>query len=763
MRLPIPYFPPHIPYPTAHLAQTPGNYQLLQALPSYKTSMDSRVIHMYKIIRGVFFTLAMILSCATSHASDGYELWLRYSPLPAAKIKAYRNEVKGWLVTDQSPTADVIRKELNRALPAMLGTGIPELTNASVQNQLIIGTLQSPLLSGLASKVQGLSDDGFVITHTNINGKLSWVIVSATTQGMLYGTFHFLRTIQTTQPLVEIKSSPRTKVRILNHWDNLDRTVERGYAGFSLWDWHKLPDYIDPRYYDYARANASIGINATVLTNVNANALILTPQYLEKVKALADLFRPYGIKVYLTARFSAPIEIGKLPTADPLDPQVQAWWKAKIDEIYRYIPDFGGFTVKANSEGQPGPQNYGRNHAEGANLLAQALQPHNGIVMWRAFVYDNKVPEDRTKQAFNEFKPLDGKFLPNVMVQVKNGPLDFQPREPFHPLFGGMRTTAILPEFQITQEYLGFATHLFYQAPLFKECLDANTFANGTPAPVSSIVDGTVFPQQLTGMAGVTNIGNDRNWCGHPIAQANWYAFGRLAWDHQLSPSAIAEEWVRMSFNNNPDVVKTISAMMMASREATVNYMTPLGLHHIMGWDHHYGPGPWISNKPRADWTSVYYHRADGQGIGFDRSSTGSNALGQYALQVQEKFNNVDTCPEQYLLWFHHIAWSKRLNSGRTLWDEMCYRYQQGVDTVAWMQKQWQSLSGKVDSDVHAQVSSLMGIQLKEARWWRNSCLLYFQQFSKMPLPSGVEAADKTLEYYQSQEFPYAPGIRPKW
>jgi alpha-glucuronidase len=684
-------------------------------------------------------------------------------PVGSSKAQQYRRDISGWSLTSNSPTAAVIRNELLKAFPLLLGKGISELKNADTQHQLIIGTIQSPLLSSLKSQLTGVSDEGFIITHTKINGKDSWVIASASEAGTLYGTFHLLRMMQTGQQLSEVKSSPRTRIRILNHWDNLDRTVERGYAGFSLWDWHKLPDYIDPRYYDYARANASIGINATVLTNVNANALILTPQYLEKVKALADIFRPYGIRVYLTARFSAPIEIGKLPTADPLDAQVQAWWKSKIDEIYQYVPDFGGFTVKANSEGQPGPQNYGRSHADGANMLARTLQPHNGIVMWRAFVYDPNVPDDRTKQAYNEFKPLNGKFQPNVMVQVKNGPLDFQPREPFHPLFGAMDSTSIIPEFQITQEYLGFATHLFYQAPLFKECLDANTFMKQAQAPVSKVMDGTLFSRQLTGMAGVTNIGNDRNWCGHPFGQANWYAFGRLAWDHQLTSQSIAEEWIRMTFGNDPAVLKTTTGILLASREATVNYMTPLGLHHIMGWDHHYGPGPWIANKPRADWTAVYYHRADEKGIGFDRTAAGSNALGQYAVQVQNQFKDPDTCPEPYLLWFHHVAWTKPMKSGRTLWDEMCYSYQRGVDSVAWMQQQWQSLSGRIDNDIHAQVSTLLKIQLKEARWWRNSCLLYFQQFSKQPLPPGVEHADKTLEYYESLQFPYAPGIRPKW
>jgi len=712
--------------------------------------------------------IVLLIACSmllsTARADDGYDLWLKYRTVSDSRMLAtYRKMIRGWTVIAESPSANAARVELRRALPLLLDGDIPELKTASARFLLIVGTTDSPGLSRWKEKLKGIPADGFLITRGAVNGNEAVIVVSQSDAGMLYGVFHLFRLMQTHQPISETLSAPRTRVRILNHWDNLDRTVERGYAGFSLWDWHKLPGYLDPRYTDYARANASIGINATVLTNVNANALILTPQYLEKVAALANVFRPYGIKVYLTARFSAPVEIGKLSTADPLNAEVRTWWKNKIEEIYSYIPDFGGFTVKANSEGQPGPHNYGRSHAEGANMLAEALQPHGGIVMWRAFVYDHNVPEDRTKQAYNEFKPLDGKFLPNVMIQVKNGPLDFQPREPFHPLFGAMPSTSIMPEFQITQEYLGFATHLFYQAPLFKECLDSDTFVNGNGSLVSSVVDGTLHGHTLTGMAGVANIGNDRNWCGHPIAQANWYAFGRLAWDHQLSPGRIAEEWIALTFNNESNVVATLKRMMLASREITVKYMTPLGLHHIMGWSHHYGPAPWIKDKERADWTSVYYHRADDEGIGFDRTRTGSNAIGQYHPSVQAKYSAPANCPEQDLLWFHHVSWDFKMASGRPLWDELCYAYQQGVDSVAWMQQQWESLRGSVDPERFAHVASLLKIQHQEAQWWRDACLLYFQQFSKKEIPIGVERPDKTLKYFQDLEFPYAPGIRPRW
>ncbi len=711
-----------------------------------------------------FFLAVFLLSPAS--AEDGYELWLRYAAVEnPQKLQQYRNQIKGWIIDDASPAATASRNELQIALPKLLNTPVSEVK--SIQDNIILaGTFNSPSLASLnlKQKFPTLSREGFVILTTRVNGKKITAIAGSAEAGMLYGIFHLLRLLQTEQPIAElsISSSPRTNIRILNHWDNLDRTIERGYAGFSLWDRHKLPDYIDPRYIDYARANASIGINGVVLTNVNANALILTPMYLKKVAALADVFRPYGIKVYLTARFSAPIELSKLKTADPLDKEVQQWWKDKAKEINQYVPDFGGFTVKANSEGQPGPQNYGRTHADGANMLADAVKPFNGIVMWRAFVYDDKVPVDRTKQAYNEFKPLDGKFRDNVMVQVKNGPLDFQPREPFHPLFGAMPATPLMMEFQITQEYLGFATHLAYLAPLFKEALDADTYAKGKGSTVGKVLDGSLEDHRLTGMAGVANIGNDRNWCGHPLAQANWYAFGRLAWDHTLSSETIAAEWIRSTYSNDAGIVNTISTIMMASREILVKYMTPIGLHHIMGRNHHYGPAPWIEGG-RADWTSVYYHKAGPDGIGFDRSSTGSNALEQYQPPVRALYDDVDDCPEEYLLWFHHVPWDRKMNSGRSLWDELCYQYSEGADSVQWMQGQWNTLEGKVDYERFRHVQTLLRIQYNEALWWRNACLSYFQTFSKRPIPNGLDKPPHTLDYYKALEFPFAPGIRPRW
>lgn len=715
--------------------------------------------------------LVLILSVISIRlsADDGYRLWLRYDQISDSKVLSeYRRSIKSWMVEGDSEVLEAAKSELQMGLNGLLGQHVPSATSNKNGGLVVAGTVKTSNVIGTLKekdKLKGLGSEGYLIINTTIEGKPAIAIAANEDKGVLYGVFNFLRMLQSHQSLknISIESSPKIDIRILNHWDNLDRTVERGYAGFSLWDWHKLPDYIYPRYKDYARANASIGINGTVLTNVNANALILTPHYLEKVKALADVFRPYGIKVYLTARFSAPIEIGGLKTADPLDAEVQQWWKDKAAEIYGYVPDFGGFLVKANSEGQPGPQNYGRNHADGANMLADAVKPHNGIVMWRAFVYDDKEPDDRHKQAYNEFKPHDGKFRDNVLVQVKNGAIDFQPREPFHPMFGTMPETPLMMEFQITQEYLGFSTHLVNLASLFKECLDSDTYAKGEGSTVAKVIDGSLDNHKLSGIAGVSNIGTDRNWTGHIFGQANWYAFGRLAWNHELSVDQINEEWIRMTFGNSPEIIKPIKSIMDASYETLVNYMTPLGLHHIMGWDHHYGPSPWISDKHRADWTSVYYHKADSEGIGFDRTANGSNAVGQYHEPVQELFSSLETCPEKYLLWFHHLSWDYKTQSGRTLWDELCHRYYSGADSARWMNKAWDELQGKVDEERYNSVKMSLNIQEKEARWWRNSCVLYFQSFSGKPIPAGLEKPEHSLEYYMNLSFPYAPGIRPRW
>ena len=459
------------------------------------------------------------------------------------------------------------------------------------------------------------------------------------------------------------------------------------------------------------------------------------------------MLRPYGITVYLSPRFSAPIEIGNLPTADPLDPGVRAWWAAKVDEIYRAIPDFGGFLVKANSEGQPGPQDYHRTHADGANLLADALAPHGGIVMWRAFVYRSEVPTDRVMQAADEFVPLDGAFRKNVLLQVKNGPLDFQPREPFHPLFGAMPHTPLMMEVQITKEYLGQDTHLAFLAPVWEEVLNADTYA---PGP------GTTVGKEIHGIAGVANVGSDRDWCGSDFNQANWYAFGRLAWDYTLPSSAIADEWVRMTFSNAPRVVDRVKAIMLASREAVVNYMTPLGLAHQMARGHHYGPGPWVTGG-RADQTSVYFNRADSAGLGFDRTASGSDAVRQYAAPLRARFGSRDSVPEQLLLWFHHVGWSERLRSGRSLWEALLAHYQAGVDTARWMRRTWDGMADLVDPERFRRTQAFLHIQEAEARWWRDASVLYWQSFSHLPLPPNYETPAHDLDWYRRLRCPPDP------
>ncbi|MCX7798105.1 MAG: alpha-glucuronidase [Melioribacter sp.] len=709
----------------------------------------------------IYFLL--LFSFFNSKADDGYRLWLKYDRISNQKVlKLYLSQINYWLAEGDSPTINAAKEEIQKGLNGLLGRKIPQ-TFTIKEGVILLVRSNSDFLKNidLSKYLSNINNEGYIILSTKLYGKRTIIITAKTDIGILYGTFHFLRLIQTNKQIdnLEVVSSPKIKLRILNHWDNLNRTVERGYAGFSIWDWHRLPDYIDTRYKDYARANASIGINGTVLTNVNANAWVLTYDYLLKVAALANVFRPYGIKVYLTARFSAPIEIGGLKTADPLNEEVRLWWKNKAKEIYHLIPDFGGFLVKANSEGQPGPQNYGRTHADGANMLAEALKPFGGVVMWRAFVYDNNIKEDRAKQAYNEFKPLDGKFLDNVLIQVKNGPIDFQPREPFHPLFGAMPKTPLMMEFQITQEYLGQGTHLVYLAPLFKETLDSDTYSKGEGSTVAKVIDGSLFNYKISGMAGVSNIGTDRNWTGHLFGQANWYAFGRLAWDYNLSSEEIADEWIRMTFSCDKMVIDKIKAIMLKSREDCVNYMTPLGLHHIMGWNHHYGPAPWIKDKHREDWTSVYYHRADSNGIGFDRTKTGSDAVSQYFPKVAEVFSSLEKCPDKYLLWFHHLPWDYKMKSGKTLWEEICYHYYKGVDGVRETIKIWDSLKNKIDSEQFEHVKMLLNIQLKEAIWWRNACVLYFQTFSKRPIPNELEKPDKSLDYYMNLSFPYAPGI----
>lgn len=563
--------------------------------------------------------------------------------------------------------------------------------------------------------------------------------------GLLYGAYELIR-LQNTDAYntgsgnqqnfskaIDETEKPQVGLRILNHWDNLDGSIERGYAGKSIFKWEEIKlgkngkggsisKSLHDRLITYARANASLGINGSVLNNVNASPKMMTAEYINKVKVIANILRPYGIRVYLSINFASPMALGYTETADPLDKKVQQWWKKKAKEIYATIPDFGGFLVKANSEGQPGPGDYHRTHADGANMLADAVKPYGGIIMWRSFVYGaNHKGEDRVKQAVSEFKGMDSKFRDNVILQSKNGPLDFQPREPYAPIFDNIKQTPQIAELQITQEYLGQSKHLTYLAPMWKEFF------------------GFVNPDRLVGISGVANIGDDANWCGHPFSQANWYAFGRLAWNPSLTAEEIAHEWLVQTYENQDEkFTKPVEMMMMTSREACVNYMMPLGLHHIFKFDHHYGPEPdgFIASYP-LEWCPVYYHKADAQGVGFDRSSKGTDAVGQYPEPYRSLYDNIETCPEEYLLWFHHVPWTYKMKSGSTLWQELCMKYNMGVAMVEVYRDFWHT-SAKQYMKGHEQewqhTDSLLNVQLENAKEWRNTCLKYFQTFSKMKI-----------------------------
>lgn len=704
----------------------------------------------------VFFSFCNEL-IAQSTIEDGYRAWLRYDQVEDEELlETYREALRAVVVYGNSKTTEAIKNEIQKAFPGLLGIEVPFHNNVQVDGSLLIGTPESSTdiaNLNLEDQLQQIGDEGYLIRSSTVREKETTVIAANNDVGLLYGLFELIRHIQTQKDISEIsiQSAPKVEYRMVNHWDNLSRLVERGYAGLSIWDWGTLPEYKDPRYTDYARLNASIGINATAVNNVNADPRMLTDQFLEKLVVLADIFRPYGIKVFISINYQAPISVGGLETADPLDPEVRDWWANKADQIYEMIPDFGGFLVKADSEGQPGPFAYDRNHAEGANVLAEAVEPHGGVVVWRAFVYSPE-QEDRFREAYDEFLPLDGKFKDNVILQVKNGPIDFQPREPFSPLFGVMENTNTMLELQITQEYFGFSYHLAYQGTLFEEALDSDTYAKGEGSTVGDVISGDVFDYEHTGMAGVLNIGNYRNWTGHPFVQSSWYAYGRLAWDYTLSAKEISDEWMKMTFTNKEQFTDPIGDVMMESREAGVNYRSPLGLTHLYAQGHHYGPAPWTSDLPRADWTAVYYHKADEEGIGFDRTETGSNAIEQYHEPLQTQFSSVETTPEEYLLWFHHVDWDYEMDSGRTLWQELVHKYYEGVEQVRWMQDEWNSIEGLIDQQRFEHVKALLEIQEKDAVRWRNSCVLYFQTFSEMPIPDQYEKPEHDLEYYKSLE-----------
>lgn len=639
----------------------------------------------------------LICMAISGHAEDGHQLWLRYQPNPEPAKVQLSLWYDGCGTVNPSPTVELAMKELQQ-----YWHGAPITMEADC---------------GPMHWKKG--DDGFTIERKADGGLL--LKAHGRDIGLLYGAYHLLRLQQAGQPVNPCEERPAFSLRLLNHWDNLDGSIERGYAGESIFEWFKLDEQL---IREYARANASIGINGSVLNNVNASPKMLTATYLKEVKKIADILRPYNIKVYLSINFATPMALKETKTADPLDKSVVKWWHKKAKEIYKLIPDFGGFLVKANSEGQPGPGDFGRTHADGANMLADALKEASpkggglegaGIVMWRCFVYGaNHKGEDRVKQAVSEFKPLDGKFRDNVILQTKNGPLDFQPREPYSPIFDQIKQTPNMVELQITQEYLGQSRHLVYLAPMWEEFF---SFVN---------------PKELKGIAGVANIGKDRNWCGHHFSQANWYAFGRLAWNPQLSSAAIANEWLEQTFTTDQNFVASISQIMMVSREACVKYMMPLGLHHIFKFDHHYGPEPdgFKASYP-LEWCPVYYHKADKNGVGFDRSSKGTDAVSQYRPEIASLYDNIETCPENLLLWFHHLPWDYKMKDGSTLWESLQSEYHGGVLLVETMHILWRyKMRHYVDEQRWREVDERLEHQVENAREWRDVCLKYFGQFA---------------------------------
>ena len=662
----------------------------------------------------------LLFSGFITHAQDSHDLWLQN--LEPAKVQVQ---------TKKSELLNMAKEELEKNWQGPAGASV----KLTVQKNNL---------------VQG---DGFILTKNEIKAN--------TEKGILYGAYAYLRKQAAGETITNEISNPSYALRILNHWDNLDASVERGYAGKSIF-WRKDTLQVSEEdrrlWQEYARANASIGINGSVINNVNASPSVLKPEYLQRVKAVADELRKYGIQTYLAVNFASPSVIGDLDTADPLDPDVIAWWKNKTKEIYQLIPDFGGFLVKANSEGQPGPQDFGRNHADGANMLAKAVKSYDGIIMWRAFVYSPS-EEDRAKQAYQEFVPLDGEFDDNVIIQVKNGPIDFQPREPFSPLFGAMKKTSVMPELQITQEYLGHSEHLVFLSTMWEEFLNLDTYQEGSGSTVARVTDGTLIDQKYTAIAGVSNVGNDKNWNGHLFAQSNWYAFGRLAWNNQLSSDQIANEWLQLTFGNNSaskniadiewrnNFLNPVKQMMLNSREAAVNYMMPLGLHHIMSANAHYGPGPWWQPEGmRKDWTPPYYHQADSTGLGFDRTASGSKAVTQYKEPLKSIYSDPKTTPDSYLLWFHHLPWDYKMKSGFTLWDELNFQYQNGLNEVREFQQIWDNAESYVEEEPFAAVQRKLRSQAENAQVWKDAAILYFQQFSKMPIPRQVESPIYNLD-----------------
>lgn len=664
----------------------------------------------------------------------GYVLWLAYVPLRNGYAGVYRELLSSIALLGNSPLHGAVRRELFLALEGMFSLEPVLHQDRALASPCVFGMEGDLSRSGVTLPEGGetLGSEGFRILYREMEGnegRPRLILAAGGPSGLLYGVFRLLAMIRQGFPPERLAcvDYPRLAWRMLNHWDNLDGTVERGYGGLSLWKWDDLPGTVDPRYRDYGRACASVGINGAVLNNVNAGAEILSDPYLDKVAVLSGILREYGMRTLLSVSFASPQRLGGLPTSDPLDASVRLWWRERIQALYERIPDFGGFLVKADSEGQSGPLAYGRTHAQGANMLASLLAPHGGVLVWRAFVY-GQGEKDRVTAAYGHFLPQDGTFLSNAVLQVKNGPLDFQPREPVHPLFGAMERTNLFMEVQITQEYLGQGNHVVYLAPMWKEILGFDTERAEEPRQVGPILADR-RRGDLTGMAGVANAGDDPDWCGSIMHPANWHAFGRLSWNYALESAEILGEWIALTFDLPEESREAVKELMLLSWPACVDYMAPLGLHHIMKEHHHYGPDPGFDGGPRPDWRSTYYHRADSRGLGFDRTRRGTNGTGQYAPPLAERLNALETCPENYLLWFHHVPWKYRLSSGRTLREELPFRYSRGVEAVERMLRLWDGLEGSVDHERFERVRNKLKIQLFDAGEWQDVCVPYFLSF----------------------------------
>jgi alpha-glucuronidase len=700
-------------------------------------SMRSKATSVFGVV-GLLWILAGPL--VGGDAGDWYDLWLRYRPIANTELQQeYRNHATEVVVQGSTPISGSIRDELQQGLSGMLAQEIPFAESVTRCGAVVAGCPEtSPIIAGLGwgDELALLGQEGFLIRSTEVNGHPVTVIAGGGERGALYGTFRYLRHLQLHGNVRElaIQDQPRNKLRQLNHWDNWRPTrhfgtIERGYAGGTLWKWRELPDTVDPRYRDYARANASIGINGTVINSVNAQIDFIQTENLPKVAALADVFRAYGIQLFLSVRYDSPVALGRLPKSDPLGPAVQAWWQEKVAEIYKHIPDFGGFLVKGDSEGQPGPLQYGRNHAVGANMLADALRPHGGIVMWRTFVYGPAVrrfvSNDRVKQGFEVFKPLDGQFADNVILQAKNGPLDFQVREPVNPLFGQMPNTQTGIELQLTQEYTGTHTALCWLIPQWREIFDFDTMAKGAGSTVKRVIDGSLHDHGLSLVAGVANTGSDRNWTGHPLAQANWYGFGRLAWDPTLEPEQIADEWTRMTFPQEDAVVTGITAMLLGSWRTYEQFTHPIGLNLMVERGTRR-----LHPEPAA---RQVFHRATRTGVGFDRTRGGSGYVDQYHLPVADMYNELATCPEELLLWFHHVPYTHELKSGQTVIQHLYVSYREGVRGVESMITTWESLEDRMDAQRYADVREKLQDHLQLAERWRDTLIAYFQELSGIP------------------------------